>query len=598
MAVGEAIGNAADAIKQKLANLKDFLQFGKGGPPGAIVDNWGGKPNQRPQPGGDPTQTPSQPAPPGADPRYPREPDTGLSKRGAALAPVQATQQQPTDNPDEQKPAPPTITPVTPQGAPKAPAAGGGPGQQKPPYITDEDWARQNPGAVPALPSYQAPGKRSTLLHMLAYGATGFANPALGATLARDWTKGNQDKQDAADTAKANYPQTIHSARQKAETDAATLEHTKTETANLQSEIDNRGKPVPRQNNPREQMEQDYADQVRKGDEAKAKVTLDILTRTYPENLKNQDAAEMAKIPPQILTQSGPKPVTPSYAPPGQPPKVYPSTAEAQAAWGEHVQELQTKATSETTKLDPLIESQIGPQPQREHFQVGPIGDAAFTAANKAWGVAGQHLKSQAELAGKEAPAWQLDEDPDGKPVWVNPHTREVKPANNVQRPGTHAKDEAATKKEDAPLQDVIDKQKELQGLAAEKTGPGDIALTLGFIEATRPKAGFRMTQTEWNMILKKTRSSLGDAQALLHNVESGQLLTDTQRSQMLDTVGMVAKIAQERLDRNKAGRSGTGTQPAAGQPAAGPQPGQGKPAKLVNGVWTDATTGKPITAH
>ena len=101
-------------------------------------------------------------------------------------------------------------------------------------------------------------------------------------------------------------------------------------------------------------------------------------------------------------------------------------------------------------------------------------------------------------------------------------------------------------------------KEAEAKEFAAEKTGPGDIGLILAMVEATRPKAGFRMTQVEWNMI-QHSRSSLGNVQALLAKVETGELLTPEQRQQMLDTIAIVSKMAQKRL-------SGTGGQSGAEQ--------------------------------
>lgn len=106
-------------------------------------------------------------------------------------------------------------------------------------------------------------------------------------------------------------------------------------------------------------------------------------------------------------------------------------------------------------------------------------------------------------------------------------------------------------------VQDVLDKEQEAQQFAAEKTGPGDIGLILAMVEATRPKAGFRMTQTEWQQILH-ARSTLGDVNALINKVEDGQLLTDTQRQQMLSVIRIVADMARKR--QNPTGQSNGGT--------------------------------------
>lgn len=134
-----------------------------------------------------------------------------------------------------------------------------------------------------------------------------------------------------------------------------------------------------------------------------------------------------------------------------------------------------------------------------------------------------------------------------------NPATGEMRAAPNLggatTAPGMAAQQKIseAQQKQNQPFQDILDKQQEAKEFADQKTGPGDIGLILAMVEATRPKSGFRMTQTEWNMI-QKSRSTLGDIQALMNKVESGQLLTPDQRKQMLDVIDITAKMAQKRM--------------------------------------------------
>jgi hypothetical protein len=218
---------------------------------------------------------------------------------------------------------------------------------------------------------------------------------------------------------------------------------------------------------------------------------------------------------------------------------------------------------------DTITALQKTPAPKDEKFMDVPVADVkarimsdpAKYPGGVMEGAAGyKNMQAAAtailaeESAAKRDPkadsgTWTIQEDDNGKPVEFNTKTGATRPVTGVQKSGTNAKATAADTKAREPFQSVLDKQKEAQAFAAEQTGSGDVGLILALVEATRPKAGFRMTQTEWNT-LQKTRSTLGDIQALQAKIESGQLLTPVQRKQMLDTISVVATMAQDRLDK------------------------------------------------
>jgi hypothetical protein len=345
---------------------------------------------------------------------------------------------------DPSKPAPPTVTATTPEKQPAMTGAAAGSVQPKP-FQTDEEWAKANPGAAPPAPlDYKRPSLASGLAHGLAFGAMGFGHPEIGARAEEEWSKGIESQTEAAKTAKQQFPVTLHQAREKEEMGAANLAEKQATTAETQKRTELMGKsPVPQTT--REALESQYRDQIQKKDQNGANLTLDMMTRLYPKDFKDADAAEMAKIPPQVLTQSGPKPVTPVWSAPGEAPITYNSTQEAQAAWGKKVQELQLKATSPEGKIDPIIESQIGPQPLREHYAQGPAGDKPFADANKLWGTQAEKIKNdmaeaaaakRGESFGRNRPVEVLDTWNQNRPIRVSAGEAEDNPGRYVNAAG------------------------------------------------------------------------------------------------------------------------------------------------------------------
>lgn len=494
-AIAQPIVSAADAIKQKLAQL---LQFGKGG---------------KPAPAGPPIPT-------NPDNTYPRDPSDGLLRRGAAtaVAPVMATPQGPTDNTDPNKPPPQTLTPITPQASTNSstsPTGGAAPPKQ--PYQTDQDWAAANPGAVPSLtpqPDKLTIGQK--LKDTFAYGMP-------------FWDARKQQAAQAA-TDQRNYPQTLHAAREKEELAAATLQKTRSEAANFQSEADERGQPKPVTLDPRKQLEADFIKQTQAND-PQAKTTEDMLHRLYPQDFKAADDAEMAKIPPPILAQVGPKPTTPSFSMPGQPPHLYTSTEEAQAAWG--------KAIGDTTQTAEV---------------------ALAGAKKKAEEANTPHPEAEGTL--------EQGEDANGNPIFYNNKSgKEVAPPSGFEPKGTAAKADAAAEKQ-APMEAAKDyAHTYLQG--GNFTGPGDEALLEQFFELTKPSTGFRMNQNQIKILLD-SRSFMESVSARAHHLISPNApwFDDTQRQHIVKTMDDIA-TAKEGAQKN------AHAQPASGAAPKGPAVGE-----------------------
>ena len=135
---------------------------------------------------------------------------------------------------------------------------------------------------------------------------------------------------------------------------------------------------------------------------------------------------------------------------------------------------------------------------------------------------------------------WSLQEDKDGNPILLNSKTGEAKAAPaGIAKSGTHAKAEAATKKEMEPVESAV-------GYASDYlkngtfTGPGDEALQEKFFELAKPSTGFRMTQQQMKM-LQDSRSWMGGLEGHLRHATTGTWFSDDQRKQIIDTMNQLA---------------------------------------------------------
>jgi hypothetical protein len=82
----------------------------------------------------------------------------------------------------------------------------------------------------------------------------------------------------------------------------------------------------------------------------------------------------------------------------------------------------------------------------------------------------------------------------------------------------------------------------------SKPSGPGDAALLLAFVEATKPSQGFRFTETERKMFIG-LRGLIEGAQARVEGGFSGILFGDDQRKLM---AGIVTKAAQQAAEKQR----------------------------------------------
>jgi hypothetical protein len=173
-------------------------------------------------------------------------------------------------------------------------------------------------------------------------------------------------------------------------------------------------------------------------------------------------------------------------------------------------------------------------------------------------------LKSEmATIAGaKRDPdtgTWELDEDSAGNSIERNTKTGQTRPAGNVHARGTKAKTDAENDKQAKPYQDVLDEIQESTQYAADPNGSNDYGLLMNFVGVTKPEniGKLRLSQSELSLAIK-TRSSLGDVEALGNRIANGEKFTAQQRQQMIHTMEIVGGAAQRNIDRLKGRSEGT----------------------------------------
>jgi len=101
-------------------------------------------------------------------------------------------------------------------------------------------------------------------------------------------------------------------------------------------------------------------------------------------------------------------------------------------------------------------------------------------------------------------------------------------------------RDYDAAEKIMAPLNRIEDVAERAKQYVAAPTGPGDVALLLAYVEATKPQTGFRFTTAEQNLI-RGSRGWVEAAQAKVEGGFTGILFGDEQRKiigQIIDSAG------------------------------------------------------------
>jgi hypothetical protein len=97
-----------------------------------------------------------------------------------------------------------------------------------------------------------------------------------------------------------------------------------------------------------------------------------------------------------------------------------------------------------------------------------------------------------------------------------------------------------------APFDRIEDVASRAQEYVQAPTGPGDVALMLAYVEATKPQTGFRFTKAEQDMI-RSARGWVEGAQAKVQGGYSGILFGDDQRKVIGKIIETSSASAEER---------------------------------------------------
>jgi hypothetical protein len=130
---------------------------------------------------------------------------------------------------------------------------------------------------------------------------------------------------------------------------------------------------------------------------------------------------------------------------------------------------------------------------------------------------------------------------------------------------GLGDRESTAADKKNKPYEDILDQAEEAREFARNPSPTNDFGLLMDFIGVTKPESvgKLRLNQNEIKLVLG-TRSSYGDLEALGERIANGQMLTPKQRTDMLNTIGIMEGHAKTRLSGQG---SGTTTAPAANAP-------------------------------
>lgn len=130
---------------------------------------------------------------------------------------------------------------------------------------------------------------------------------------------------------------------------------------------------------------------------------------------------------------------------------------------------------------------------------------------------------------------WSLQEDAQGHPVMFNSKTGQTQAAPaNMSKPGTY-------EKRFGPARDAAQYADDyMQG--GNFTGPGDEALMEKFFEVAKPSTGFKMTQSQQNMLMETRDAYQGIVARGKHLLSpSAPYFDDTQRQHIVQTMHELA---------------------------------------------------------
>jgi hypothetical protein len=215
--------------------------------------------------------------------------------------------------------------------------------------------------------------------------------------------------------------------------------------------------------------------------------------------------------------------------------------------------------TKDPAAKNPTFESVVGPDGKTEELDtVGPNG---LTRPDGSHNSNPQRYEKPADVKPVEDLQRQLATEealpnPDPKKVAnlqkrlkdLNPQAEQNTQTRVVEfNTNQQTKQQVAADKAAAPYQNVLQAGEEARSYAAEHTGPGDYALMLSFVDATKPKTGFRFTTTEQH-IIQSARSLAQGAEAAYLGGKTGELFTPQQRQQMLSVIAIHEREATKYL--------------------------------------------------
>lgn len=171
-------------------------------------------------------------------------------------------------------------------------------------------------------------------------------------------------------------------------------------------------------------------------------------------------------------------------------------------------------------------------------------------------------------------------------------------------------KDYLAVQKQLLPLTKIQATADRADDYVKSPSGPGDIALTLAFVEAVKPSSGFRFTDVERQWILQ-SRGLIEGAEAKINSGYNGTVLSPEQRENMAaiirDAAAKTEETGQPLVDATRKINPRVGkliSSPAEAKKAAAPKP-TGKAVSLAaakklprNQGKTDDEVREDIEAH
>jgi hypothetical protein len=173
----------------------------------------------------------------------------------------------------------------------------------------------------------------------------------------------------------------------------------------------------------------------------------------------------------------------------------------------------------------------------------------------------------------------QLVEDPKtGEPMLFNTVTGQTQPAPGIAKPGTFQKTVAGPQKAINYATTYL--------VGGNYDGPHDEALMEQYFSLAKPETGFKMTQSQQDM-LKKSQSWKNSWEAQVRHAATGVWFSDEQRRQIVGSMTDLARANGVPIPGEGGGAPG-GAEPTAVGPG-------GHTIVYRNGAWMDPKTGQAV---